>query len=388
MNEHSYKISAILILILAFILFTALNIFAHDTSVLPIYNDAAVAWRWGQNLYNAPGTGFLYLPQSALVFVPFSFIHNIHLQHTVWRLVWMFLLSLSLLSFAKIQKPAEPFKAWFFLSFTVACMGIDTLRDGQLNVALITFGLWALAAIYYEKWWPAAILLIIGFAVKPTFIVLPLLCFCLYPKLRLKLFVAFIGLMLLPFLFKAPDYVLQQYKYMINSLCMAFNIGQDNTIHDYSHGSWADLFGLLELFKIHIVPWLQTVIRFLAAIATLILTLIMGKSHLGKSRKLFYLYTFFVIYVLLFNPRTENNDYIILAPAFSLFCYDIMFCKRDKLFTALLMLMFIGLVSHHDLSNLIYPNHPILLAPLLTIIFSVLVLVQFKKELAYRKGYD
>ena len=51
-----------------------------------VYRDAGFHWREGQPLYDGTGTGFIYLPQCAMLCVPLSFM-SFYWGGVVWRIL-------------------------------------------------------------------------------------------------------------------------------------------------------------------------------------------------------------------------------------------------------------------------------------------------------------
>ena len=62
----------------------------------------------------------------------------------------------------------------------------------------------------------------------------------------------------------------------------------------------------------------QPVIRLVGGLATLAATVVVFR-RLPESRRPVWLFTLTVVYLLLFNPRTENNTYCLLGPALGMF---------------------------------------------------------------------
>ena len=52
----------------------------------PRYRDGALAWVAGKNMYNGTGRGFIYLPQAAILYVPFAML-PVPLGGLLWRAI-------------------------------------------------------------------------------------------------------------------------------------------------------------------------------------------------------------------------------------------------------------------------------------------------------------
>ena len=54
--------------------------------VFVIYRDVALKWIQGEGLYDGSGTGFIYFPQAAVLFTPFSQL-PVRVDSILWRLL-------------------------------------------------------------------------------------------------------------------------------------------------------------------------------------------------------------------------------------------------------------------------------------------------------------
>ena len=55
-----------------------------NRSVTPAYARGARAWMEGRTIYNHEGTGFLYLPTAAVIFLPFTVLPTL-VADLLWR---------------------------------------------------------------------------------------------------------------------------------------------------------------------------------------------------------------------------------------------------------------------------------------------------------------
>lgn len=362
------------------IFFSLINLFSNEYSLISIYSNAADNWLHHRNLYTGDGLGFIYFPQSAILYIPFHVIQPDPLQQGLWRILWMGFMGYILRLFSQKYYPEKSRSLVFFLmSLATILIGADTIRNGQLNIAINTLGLLSLITIYEEKWWLAAILITIGLAIKPTFIVFYLLCFALFKQLRIKLLFMTLLAFIMPFMTAPFSYVMQQYSAAIHNLGVSAHYGAVNPGGQLR--SFAQIFNLLEIFGLTCSLKIQTLLRAGFALFTLALAMLAERSNLSKGEKIIYIYGFAVIYLLLFNPRTESNDYIFLAPTFAAYYFQEIFILKNKLQILVAALLSIGLIFHHDLAKLMIPNNTIWLAPFMTLIFGILFIKKYLRKI-------
>lgn len=375
-NSLSYQTKAWLLLAFAFFIITLLNLW-HPYTILFAYGWGSSGWLNHESIYNGTGYGFIYLPQTAIFFIPF-FLLPVPFGYILWNGLWMFFLGMSFLKLTRYSAVAFYERFFLFLIAVTLCMGIDTFRNGQLNIAILILSLLALIAVYEKKNGLAAIYLALGLGFKPTFIVMLLLCFGLFPSVRIKLIFALVGLFLFPFLFADFHYVVAQYVGAIHNFKMAFNYGAMNWHH--SLNEWAQMFNLLELMGLKYSMFSQFLIRIFLAGVTFWIALKGQKRKVKNYQKIIFIYTLSVVYLLLFNPRTENNDYILLAPALAALGYQEIFVEKRKIQALILGVLFIMFIFKRDLSTLILPHYKTWLAPALTCFFLLIVLKRFFSE--------
>jgi hypothetical protein len=127
---------------------------------------------------------------------------------------------------------------------------------------------------------------------------------------------------------------------------------------------------MLQVAGVTLSPIMQTLLRLLAAAATLSLVLI-AQRKLPKEWAGTYCYLLAICFLMLFNPRTENNSYAALAPAIGILCCrDVL--VRHKIPMALwYALISLGIVGTYDVGRLLTgPQRTSWLAPLLGACFT------------------
>lgn len=338
-------------------------IYTHP--VTTVYRVAALNWMQGKDLYNHTGEGFIYLPQAATIYLPFALLPPL-IQELLWRLLTIGTFIYSLYRISTLASPR--FHRVFFLVGSIVCIPIAdaAARSGQMNLLTTAVMLLALIAIKENHWWRAALLLVFSLALKPITIPLLLVTGTLFSKLSWRILIGLGILFLLPFLAQTPAYVVSQYLGAIQMLQEAAAFGSQNALHE-----WAQLFGLLSQLKLEFSPIIQNYIRITAALVTLILCL-KAKKKYDLATALLFIYALTISYLMLFNPRTENNTYVMLAPAIGFFIARAFWIEQNRIKTLLYCIPAINLACAHPITKYFSPEHR-WLQPLMALWFVGLV---------------
>jgi hypothetical protein len=216
---------------------------------------------------------------------------------------------------------------------------------------------------------------LIGFAIKPLIIVMILLAGAVVPRMRLRLAIGLTAVLLNPFLFQRPSYVAWQYQEFAAMLKTAHELGVETW--------WAQFFGMLRAFGLEVPVLNQTAIRLAAALGTLGICLLVFQ-RLPAARRIVWIYSLSAVYLLLLNPRTENNTYCLLGPALGMFYVDELIVRNRRLNAGgLLVLAILTLGSHEIGKNLTSAGvRAIWLAPLACCVFALYLGVRLRSELS------
>jgi len=271
------------------------------------YQPATDFWA-GKNLYrfNRVTDGFLYLPQFAVLYTPFMRLGH-PLGDIVWRGAGLSLLAAGLW---RMSAALAPGRKWFIFALATAGTlpaAIASLRNGEANLHIAGMMLLAAVGLRARRWGWATFWLAGGLVVKPLMMVMLLLAGAMYRPMRARLTIALIIVAAAPFLFQSPHYVEPQY-------------------HDYAR--WMNLASQPQDLYCNIrgllgkMGWTmsQPVLRitgFLAAMTALGLCLL-AKRRRDESDAAIFLLGFAACYLMLCNPKTESNSYVILAPVVAL----------------------------------------------------------------------
>ena len=352
---------------LIFIVFICILITAqhfHHT-VVNNYIYGSSLWLHSKDLYDNTGQGFIYLPQSAVLFIPFTYLSFLSypLATILWRIVSLGLLAYALYGFASLVKNTPRPRTFLLMTLVVIPLAFSSARNGQFNIIITVMMLFAMVSLASEKWWLATLFLVLGLALKPTMIVILLLAWVLYRPLWWRIPIGLLAMLAFPFLTQSPHYVITQYHNAYLMLQQASQVGSAGT-------NWAQLFGLLARFNLLIPAATQNIIRIIAALLTLYLAWVAGKNN-PAHRATALLFSLAACYLMLFNPRTENNDYVILAPAIGYFLSVFIQDKRWWLM-CLIIAITIGFVFDHVVSVAITPSYRNWFAPLMAVLFSII----------------
>jgi hypothetical protein len=117
-------------------------------------------------------------------------------------------------------------------------------------------------------------------------------------------------------------------------------------------------------------PVVQTALRLAAAVATLALAVWAHRAW-PRGWAAAHAFTLAAIYLMLFNPRTENNTYSCLAPAIGLWFAVVWHVPGARWTSCLLALIAVMTVGGYSLGRLLAPSvPPVWMAPLAGSIFA------------------
>lgn len=320
-------------------------VFGDNSTVVSVYRDAARRWFSGRDIYNGRGIGFLYLPQAAILFAPFAYL-PLDAGEIGWRIftIGSFAAGLYRLSALTVDDPeTRPFA---LLTLVTLPMCFTCAQNGQATLPMSGMMMLGVAEMSQSRWWRATLWLSLGMALKPLIIVLVLLAWGLERPLRFRLPGGLVAVALLPFLTQHPTYVIDQYGKCLTELRVAAHLGVLYW--------WAQPFSVLALLNLHIPEALQTATRVFAAVATFGLAWTVRKRFCRRQAAV-YLFALATIYILLFNPRTENNTYNILGPVLAVFIARSLSPRKQPLNLAVLCALIVMLAMSYEFCRLFTP---------------------------------
>jgi alpha-1,2-mannosyltransferase len=368
------------IYIVTLVIVLAVYLASPHRSVSFHYEQAAVRWLEGSSLYaqsNETGHGFLYLPQSAILHIPLAIGSRLSgwasFGDVGWRIGSWLALAYASGQFIRLDGPVDRRAKWI-TAICVSLLGVNCLRIGQSTLLLTALMLLALTALRWEQYTRSAVLLAIAVAVKPLAIVLVLLLFAISSPMRLRILLALVVVGAFPFLCQRPAYVMQQYVDCWSMLNTAAALGNTS--------NWAQLFGMLNFFGLPTSATFQTGCRLVAALMTLILAW-KTSTVFPPQKGVTWLFSWAAIYLMLFNPRTENSTYCMLGPLLGLLITDSSIRPSARLRTVGLGVIAILIAGSYEIGKHFTPEGEMAnwLAPLGCTLLLIHLLVTFGSEL-------
>lgn len=273
-------------------------------TVTPEYREASEEWWGGRDIYEVRMHGYLYLPHAAILYTPFSLLPP-RLGEPLWRVVGLGLLAWSIWRLG-VRFGSERRGLWFLVA-TVAALpaSFSSARNGQMNLTMAALLAFAAVDLGIRAWNRASLSLLLSLALKPLGLVPCMLAGGCY--IRPMVWRLAVGALLLgaaSFLHSKPGFVAGQYELFVQTMQIAGKPKQP---------LFCDVQGMLLFFGAPLPDPVMTGVRVFAAIGTLVVACIAIRRY-DTPRGAFVCMLLAAWYLLLFNPRTETNSYVLLAP--------------------------------------------------------------------------
>ena len=273
-------------------------------TVTPEYREASEKWWSGRDIYKVRMHGYLYLPHAAIIYTPIAAL-PMRVGEPLWRLVNLGLLAFSIWRLARTFGGARS-GTWFLIA-TLAALpaSFSSARNGQMNMTMAALLALTAVDLGIRAWNRASLSLLLSLALKPLGVVPCLLaggCYIRPMVWRLALGVAVLGAA--SFLHWKSGFVANQYVLFVKTMQIA---GKPN------QPLFCDVQGMLLFFGAPLPDPLMTAVRALAAVGTLGVAWIALRRY-DAARGAFVCMLLAAWYLLIFNPRTETNSYVLLAP--------------------------------------------------------------------------
>lgn len=296
----------------------------HKRTVFPLYREASLAWMGQAPLYEGP-SGMNYLPCFAVLFAPIAVLPT-PVADLAWRYLMAALLIAGLWRMARaISEEGAP-QRFLVATVLVLPLSLGALRNGQANAMFAALSLLAAAALAARQWNLAAVWLTLSLAVKPLGAVFLALAMTLFPPVRWRVLLGVFALVVLPFVFAPATYAIEQYQ------AFGENIRACSQVTEHR---FADLNGILRTFGAELPPRVALLLRAGAGLATVLFCWVGGKRLSGSAQAL-WAYALATGYLMLFNPMTETNSYVIAVPAMA-FWAERFFSQRETRATGWLL---------------------------------------------------
>ena len=291
----------VLAVVIAVILVAKVN----QSHVTKTYFPTAETWWGGEHDIYTPGIkGYLYLPQSVHLFSLFLVFPEGPVREIAWRLFGLALLAFGLRRVLRRVTPGGGARHFELVTILILLATVSSARNGQTNLHLAGIMLHACADLIDKRWWRATLWLWGGMLAKPIAAVMLLLVGALVPAMRGRLAVGLVAFAALPYLHLDPSYVTEQYRLAFEKLGRSSQPGAK---------PYDDMIGILRRLGIELPQLARTAMAGAMALVTLGLAALAMRR--GSRREGFWALTALAAaYLMLFNPRTETNSYVILAP--------------------------------------------------------------------------
>jgi len=314
-------------------------------SVVTNYNLGAARWIEGAPLYDGTGEGFIYLPQSAILYTPWAFLSETWREITFrWAGVAVYMIGLY--AMGRLLFPNHSLTAFGRASLCAVPMSYCAMRNGQATMLFTGVFLLSAAMLGRRAWGKSAAFMVLGFAVKPFMIVPILLAGVTQSRMRWRLVVGMLVFAIVPFLAQRWDYVMSQYPAAFTMLRDVDRLGHNTQL-------WCQVFGLLHLMGMGLGEQGQRLVQIVAAIGTL--GLCVWSTRLPQPRQAFYLFSLTATYLMLFNARNEMNTYALLGPAVGFVAVQA-YLERNNVLWWQMAAVAIGATANYELGKLIIPN--------------------------------
>jgi hypothetical protein len=322
------------------VVISLLVVVSEEHTVTAPYRHASTNWFAGRAIYTAKGdSGFLYFPSAAILFAPFVALPY-QLGEIAWRLLGIGLFAVGVWRLGALVRPRG--RGALFCVMTLASIPVaaSCARNGQSTLAMTAMMMLGVVDLDEEHRWRAAMWLSLGLALKPLVLPLILTLAILDRRLAPRLVLAVAVVLLFPFLTQSSGYVAGQYSRCLAMLQTAASVG--------ATGLWAQPFSVFGELGLVIPERVQTIVRVLAAAGTLCACLAARRRN-GSGRAAAEVFSLCVLYILLFNPRTENNTYAMIGPVLGLFAGEAILLQGIGLRAVFLSVLVLVLVLFDEL---------------------------------------
>jgi hypothetical protein len=354
------------------LLFAAEGVLGRPPSVGRVYRESARQWWAQQPLYNQIGKGFLYLPHAAVLQTPFAALPE-GWAEVAWRTLTIGLFAVGIHRLAKLATPGGGGSEFGWMTLVAIPLGFSAARNGQAQLIVAGLAMLTAEALCRRQWNRAAAWLWIGLAFKPVMLPFVLVAAALHAPLRGRLALGGVLFALFPYLGQSGGYVTSQY--------LAFGESFQRTTELGLTRPYAQVFGLLQVWGVAVPATVQTVVRLAAGLGVVGLLWFL-RQRLPRERQALCYFVFTAACLQLFNPRSENNGYAILAPAMGWLLGEALSRWRDQRLAWGVGLAAVLTLLGYELQVRIAPDvRPIWLAPLMGLLYCGLQGIALVREL-------
>jgi len=333
-------------------------------TVTPEYRQASEKW-WGgkESPYDMSQVGYLYLPQEAILYTPYQILPK-RLGEPLWRWTGLALLAAGLWRLSGLM--SRDARGRLFLAATVLVIpaALSSARNGQVNLPLAGLMLLAVTDLARARWNVATLWLLLAVMLKPIALAPALLAAACYAPLRLRLAGGFLLCLAAAWIHPDPAYVTAEYRHFWEKFLLA---GQP------ANNTFSDFFGMLWYWGFHPAPAVITLLRGVAAALALFFSLRLMRAFRNEPLlQSFGVMLLAALYLMLFNPRTEENSYVMLAGFTALMAGSAILGDAGR--SALLLTLFTLSLAVECYGYPIFPLTKIWFKPFITLVFSIVLI--------------
>ena len=169
-----------------------------------------------QPLYNGEGIGFLYLPQAAILHIPFALLPG-PANEITWRILTIGVYALGLYRLSSLYSPVKRSRVFLLATLIALPIAFAGARNGQTTLLITGLMMLAAHSLTDSHWNRCALFLTAALAFKPSVLPFLLVLALFYRPLIGRLILGGFILAGLPYLTQTPRYVTSQYLAFGNS---------------------------------------------------------------------------------------------------------------------------------------------------------------------------
>lgn len=337
-------------------------------TVTPVYHEAVTKWLAGKPLYSE--YSFHYPPQFIFLFMPFHVLPS-PVGDILWRVVSTGLLVWGLWKIISLFQ--DPQNNRLFLQATLIALApsLDAMRNGQANVFFGALTALAAASLAASQWWLASLYLLVALAMKGAIgLVMMFLAAIIYRQLIWRLALGLVVFLAFAFLFSDPSYVVSQYQQYLKHLV-------ELSVNDRHFATLNELFRRLGMGLSERTSPLMSI----GAGLGVMIVWILGAAKRQEPERAVLLLGLTTTYLMLFNPMTEKNSYIIVAPILALYSVRAMQIKESAKLGYCVAFLAVSLGLFPEMFRGIDKEFGMWWGPLVMLVFgTILIYSLFRKE--------
>ena len=284
---------------------------AGHRTVTGVYHEAVHAWSTRTDLY---GHGYQYLPQFVVLFWPFDQLPFV-LSEIAWRLVSICALGVASWRLVCAQIPAglERQRVFLQISMPILLTGFDSFRNGQANTLFGAVSIFGACSLFDRRNGEGSSIapgyFVVASLIKVFGVIEIVFAGLLRPLVILRSITLGAAAILVPFCLAPSQYVCRQYQLLWLNLMSNANLADHR---------FADLNGLLLAIASPLSAHWSIAVRAIAALLGGVILVHLVRWRPPNCSPALILYGTASSYWMLFNPMTEQNSYVIVAPFLTL----------------------------------------------------------------------